>query len=1113
MLLIISIAVVSVYFLYRYAFPTKEGFYPVTDERLTLGSIAMHRYNDFADTQDMERVNVIPEGKDGEPILNALLDTPVYAADGTPQGLKKQAASLHYNDERTNLTAPELPILLKRIKMCQAVQSWDCTALSRPEFKKYCGICTQDGQDHLGQKHVGGLYSDPEARAKEDTVAAQLGRKPVYVPNFGKCKGEFITERPYCDTQRDRYDCSISTDINDPVTASKCALCSAGVGNTFVYVGRRGGESTGFKLYGNPVSHKARLRIGLTHPETATITLTHVASGKVLPGGFIPNTNVYLIDIFEGIENDNYKLMIRYPEYKDYKFSSEQIADIKARTKPTRAKLVRASYGPNIEDYKNDDPRAVDVSQYIKDKFKILDCSKTAVAATNDGLGGDPNPGIYKQLRLAYSNNGTDFAYAYGKEGQVTQPVLDEEFKALCPPDVPIADVEREVCEINAGGTEPTGRIYTQRPLDYFGTSGKSKCVEEEERLNRGFVGVWESVGLGPRTVPFTLSITEMNGFEVDKVTGPPLYGTVKGSEYYKGLAPISKMPGIPPFMFWVWSNKITDFKCETTCKFPAILRDPTIQEDMRLCPVGPLTSTQEGATRLQAGVCDKLINGLPQGPGTYTDDCIRSMFIQGGCTKTGKGYPRSADQISALSKDPDTGADRDADAIIESIADLRTIASTGATRQGLDVEQQTYIDANMQCMGTTITNVCDTPFKDTGPHTPACLDYLFRNAGADNPSVGATYPGQQSRSSGTNRVRTAPIMYCQRTGSKAPVDHNGQQNVAAIREANSKGSVAKVREFYRQIHYNANFNMDRNEQKDALAQCYGAKVLDTPKECPAPPVKPASVCAASTLPLAPIIKQNSKIGKVKCPDGDYELKFDITPKGLVGDWGSILHFSGADNNCCNLGDRSPAIWFHPNASSLHIRIGDANDGNWGWDSPVLPMGQKTNFSLVCKGSDITIKIGTAITKLQQPSRRYKGDLNVWAGDPWYQPANAALDNLSYCAIGGDPNPAATMPGPKVPDCNQGKVMIYQHCTGDPNPAAHGWDKEFCVGEHDMNSSLSRELSDASYAKVPAGLKLTIWTGNFNGRSKTIGPNQEYNFCSEGGWANDKIRSMRIEKA
>ena len=102
---------------------------------------------------------------------------------------------------------------------------------------------------------------------------------------------------------------------------------------------------------------------------------------------------------------------------------------------------------------------------------------------------------------------------------------------------------------------------------------------------------------------------------------------------------------------------------------------------------------------------------------------------------------------------------------------------------------------------------------------------------------------------------------------------------------------------------------------------------------------------------------------------------------------------------------------------------------------------------------------------------------------------------------------------PKVPDCKAGKVMIYQHCTGDPNPGVHGWDKEFCVGEHDMNSELSRELSDASYAKVPPGLKLTIWTGNFDGRSKVIGPNEEFNFCSDGGWANDSIRSMRIEKA
>lgn len=49
--------------------------------------------------------------------------------------------------------------------------------------------------------------------------------------------------------------------------------------------------------------------------------------------------------------------------------------------------------------------------------------------------------------------------------------------------------------------------------------------------------------------------------------------------------------------------------------------------------------------------------------------------------------------------------------------------------------------------------------------------------------------------------------------------------------------------------------------------------------------------------------------------------------------------------------------------------------------------------------------------------------------------------------------------------------MIYQHYTGDPpNPVIHSWHREFCVGEHYLNSEVSRELSDASYVKVPPGL-------------------------------------------
>jgi len=251
--------------------------------------------------------------------------------------------------------------------------------------------------------------------------------------------------------------------------------------------------------------------------------------------------------------------------------------------------------------------------------------------------------------------------------------------------------------------------------------------------------------------------------------------------------------------------------------------------------------------------------------------------------------------------------------------------------------------------------------------------------------------------------------------------------------------------------------------------------------------------------------------------------------------------------------------------------------------------------------------MGPVVQKLQQPSRRYKGDLNVWAGDPWYQAGNATIENLSYCAIGKEatgatmPGPvpvqagisvksatyggncngalkdnrlsffkdkcngkaectyvynytAAELPDPKDPAGGCGKILeiiydcpgeankklvvppeagfsgqvklscpaaggggsaacaeIYQHCTGDPG--SRGAEKQLCIGDYDMNGPFKERLGDASYIKVPPGIKATIWTGNFNGRSKTIGPNSEFNFCSDGGWANDAIRSIRIEKA
>lgn len=811
----------------------KEGFdgYPLTQTRMNAGDDSMRRYNDYTDTQDIEKVNVIPEMQPGDVLLNGVFDNPSYEPDSNMLSMQ----GLNYYNERNYRAAPQIPALLQKIKLCESVTTWDCTQLSDPDFVKYCGICSKDGIDHLGQPHIGGLYIDPTSRDTIKTDAAKRGVAAVYTPTFGMCKGEFLLDRPYCDVQHDRDDCKNSTSLNNPLTASKCGLCVSGGG--FVYVGSRGDSTSNYALSGNPIKHTVRLRIGVSDPKSANVNVTRVVDGSKLTGGFSQSSpNVYIVDIQNTFEGEQFNITVKYPDWQDYNFTADDLAQIAALSTPSRAPLVRAAYGPNIGDYtKDSDDGAKDVTDYIQSKFKMLDCSNTAVRATNDGLGGDPYPGVYKQLRLAYSNDGSNFAYAYAKEGDVSQPVVDANFKALCPQTISPEAAKQQVCEILPGGTnQPTGRVYANppNPSQYTGATGKTQCIAPNVKTPRGIVGTWSSVQNTTRVVPLDLTVKQLNGLAttVDLISK---YGTVAGSAQFKTAAPANSLAPIPPYLFWFWGTDSMANSCTLLVTVPALLRDPTVAADIALCPVGPISTTADGSANLQAGVCEKFVNGQPQGPGTYTDDCIRSLYIEAGCSTSGKAYPNSVATMAAVRKDP-MGRDLDADGVISQVTtNLFSPASTGLDQSGQQLDTDTYTKANMDCFGKAITNVCDTPFKETGPLTPACLDYLFKNAGKDNPSIGSTYPNVYNRSSGTDRTAWTPIMYCQRSGTMAPIGADGKLNMDAIQTANSKGGVAAVRDFYRQIHYDANFNMDSAQQKANLQKCYGVNVVDASKPCP----------------------------------------------------------------------------------------------------------------------------------------------------------------------------------------------------------------------------------------------------------------------------------------
>ena len=129
---------------------------------------------------------------------------------------------------------------------------------------------------------------------------------------------------------------------------------------------------------------------------------------------------------------------------------------------------------------------------------------------------------------------------------------------------------------------------------------------------------------------------------------------------------------------------------------------------------------------------------------------------------------------------------------------------------------------------------------------------------------------------------------------------------------------------------------------------------------------------------------------------GNYILSFEIVPTGTVELWSNILRFTNG-GNCCGFGNRSPGFWFYPGSVQLHVEIGDSTYGEWYYTTPItLPFNVRTKVTLESNGPDVKLSVGETVYLAKQPTRRYCGNLTVYAGDPWHPAANAEIYNLSY---------------------------------------------------------------------------------------------------------------------
>ena len=170
------------------------------------------------------------------------------------------------------------------------------------------------------------------------------------------------------------------------------------------------------------------------------------------------------------------------------------------------------------------------------------------------------------------------------------------------------------------------------------------------------------------------------------------------------------------------------------------------------------------------------------------------------------------------------------------------------------------------------------------------------------------------------------------------------------------------------------NYNLNRNNSEKAAS-------------CPAP---------IPTLPASFIPTRNTVLMNSFTMTSDYELEFDITPTAAPApEWRNIIHFSSNDVDSGSFGSRSPAIWFVPGTHNLHVRIGDFDNHNFGFDGQAgCTLNNQSHVILRCKGKNITLYIDSNVYTLTQPTKRYSGNVKVYGSDPWWSAAGCKIDNL-----------------------------------------------------------------------------------------------------------------------
>jgi hypothetical protein len=126
-----------------------------------------------------------------------------------------------------------------------------------------------------------------------------------------------------------------------------------------------------------------------------------------------------------------------------------------------------------------------------------------------------------------------------------------------------------------------------------------------------------------------------------------------------------------------------------------------------------------------------------------------------------------------------------------------------------------------------------------------------------------------------------------------------------------------------------------------------------------------------------------------------FEFQVEIRPTETQPHFRNIVHFTASDNTPTN---RNPAIFFLPDSTRLHVRVGEEQDPNRGCDNREdLPLNEWSIVRVVVSDGMVRVFVNyKAIESWEHRTRTPFSGCTVYLGNPWDEPSSAHVRNLSY---------------------------------------------------------------------------------------------------------------------